>query len=349
MRRLALVLALPLCAAPAPAQSFNLDLGTWFGTPPATYGAAGGSAGHWNEIDMTGPPDTQIPLLDLGGAPSAVTVQYSAQGNGNYAFNHPGTAGGAERLLDDLCDVGNAAETRFLFRHLQAGTYQVVAYAWAPDSPVAYRPEVEVVGGALGAQISGGVEWPGDLALGATHVVDFVASTGVLRVRFSPSAGYASANAIQLIGPLVCGSAAEAYCTAGTSASGCRALLSTTGTASATAPSGFVLSASGVEGAKDGLFFFGTNGRQANPWGNGTSYQCVVAPVQRGGLLTGTGSAGACDGALALDLNARWTARPSQNPGAGATVQAQLWYRDPLSTSNQTTGLSNAVELSVCP
>jgi len=44
MRRLALVLALPLCAAPAPAQSFNLDLGTWFGTPPVAYGAASSSA-----------------------------------------------------------------------------------------------------------------------------------------------------------------------------------------------------------------------------------------------------------------------------------------------------------------
>ena len=37
--------------------------------------------------------------------------------------------------------------------------------------------------------------------------------------------------------------------------------------------------ASGVQGQKDGLFFFGTNGQQANPWGNGTSYQCVVPPV----------------------------------------------------------------------
>ena len=35
--------------------------------------------------------------------------------------------------------------------------------------------------------------------------------------------------------------------------------------------------------------------------------------------------------------------------GAGATVQAQLWYRDPLNTSNQTTSLSNALEFSVNP
>jgi hypothetical protein len=144
--------------------------------------------------------------------------------------------------------------------------------------------------------------------------------------------------------------AAVVYCTAGTSASGCQALLSASGSASATAPSGFTLQASTVEGQKDGLFFFGTNGQQANPWGNGTSYQCVVPPVVRGGTLSGTGTVGACDGSFAQDLNALWCPacpKPAKNPGAGAVVQAQLWYRDPLSTSNQTTSLSDAIEFVV--
>ena len=138
------------------------------------------------------------------------------------------------------------------------------------------------------------------------------------------------------------------YCTAGTSASGCQALLSATGTPSATAASGFVVTANGVEGAKDGLFFFAANGRQANPWGSGTSFQCVAPPVSRTALFTGSGTVGLCDGQLSADLNARWTAKPNQNPGAGATVQAQLWYRDPQNTSNQTTSLSDAVEFVVC-
>ena len=145
---------------------------------------------------------------------------------------------------------------------------------------------------------------------------------------------------------------AESYCTAGTSANGCQAELDTTGFASASASSGFTLSASAVEGQKDGLFFFGTNGRQANAWGSGTSFQCVAPPVQRAGLLTGTGTSGACDGSFAQDLNALWCPtcpKPSKNPGAGATVQAQLWYRDPLNTSNQTTSLSDAVEFCVEP
>jgi hypothetical protein len=141
------------------------------------------------------------------------------------------------------------------------------------------------------------------------------------------------------------------YCTPGTSASGCQGTLSAFGSPSASAPSGFLVSAANVEGAKDGLFFFGTNGQQANPWGNGSSFQCVVPPVVRAPLMTGTGTVGACDGVFLQDLNALWCPtcpKPQKNPGFGATVDLQLWYRDPLNTSNQTTSLSDALEFTVC-
>jgi hypothetical protein len=155
-----------------------------------------------------------------------------------------------------------------------------------------------------------------------------------------------SAYVYQLSGP------AGSYCTAGTSASGCQAVLSSTGTPSASAPVGFNLNASTVEGAKDGMFFVGTSGKQATPWGNGTSYQCVTPPVKRAGLLTGSGSLGQCDGSFVQDLNALWCPicpKHALNPGSGAVVQAQFWYRDPLSTSNQSTSLSDAIEFEVKP
>ena len=139
------------------------------------------------------------------------------------------------------------------------------------------------------------------------------------------------------------------YCTAGNSASGCQAQIAASGTPSATAASGFDLIATNVEGDKSGLFFFGSNGRQANPWGSGTSLQCVVPPVKRGALLSGGGASGTCDGQFVFDLNARWSTQPNQNPGMGALVRAQLWYRDPFNTSNRSTSLSNAIEFSVCP
>ena len=144
----------------------------------------------------------------------------------------------------------------------------------------------------------------------------------------------------------------SSYCTAGTSASGCRAMLSPAGTPSATLPSGFVLTVGNMEGQKSGIFFYASNGRQANPWGNGTSFQCVTPPLRRAGLLPGSGTTGACDGSFSQDLNARWCPtcpKPQHNPGAGAIVQAQCWYRDPFSTSNVTSSLSDAIEFCVAP
>lgn len=139
------------------------------------------------------------------------------------------------------------------------------------------------------------------------------------------------------------------YCTAGSSASGCQALLSSSGVPSATAPSGFVVNATNVEGSKDGQFFYGINGRQGVSWGNGTSYRCVVPPTDRGGLQLATGSNNACDGSFAQDLTALWTAAPAKNPGAGSTAQLQLWYRDPNNTSNRTTSFSDGLEFTLCP
>lgn len=139
------------------------------------------------------------------------------------------------------------------------------------------------------------------------------------------------------------------YCTAGTTASGCNATLSATGTASLSSASGFDVDSATVEGDKDGLYFFSANGRQANSWGNGTSFQCVIPPVQRTPLIAGSGTPGACDGSLSIDFNAWMNANPSKAPAAGATVGMQLWFRDPSNTSNQTTSLSDAIEFGVCP
>jgi hypothetical protein len=144
----------------------------------------------------------------------------------------------------------------------------------------------------------------------------------------------------------------ESYCTAGTSASGCRATLSAAGVPSSSNGSGFTVTAANVEGAKAGVFFFGANGRQAAPWGGGTSFQCVLPPIARTGLLAGNGTPGACDGTYALDLNAVWCSscpKAWQNPQPGDVLQVQFWYRDPLNLFANSTSLSDALELMVSP
>ena len=172
-----------------------------------------------------------------------------------------------------------------------------------------------------------------------------------LSPELTPSQKFAYDELVAELDALLAG-APQNYCTAGTSASGCQAAIGTYGIPSASSTSGFDLRVSGMEGQKDGIFFFGSDGRQANPWGSGTSYQCVAPRVKRAGFLAGTGNAGQCDGSAQQDLNAIWCAscpQPWKNPGAGATVQAQFWYRDPQNTSNQTTSLSDAVEFVLEP
>ena len=115
------------------------------------------------------------------------------------------------------------------------------------------------------------------------------------------------------VGMVPTSSSLVSYCTAGTSFSGCQSLLSSSGTPSASAASGFVVSAATVEGNKSGQFYYGISGRQANPWGNGSSFRCVAPPTWRAGILPANGTSGACDGSFAQDLTARWQA-PSALP-----------------------------------
>lgn len=177
---------------------------------------------------------------------------------------------------------------------------------------------------------------------------------------FAPSRAYASINTLvwntqDAYGYLYAidmqnGSSGAAYCTAGTSASGCQASLTSSGVASLSSPSGFTVQADAVEGDKAGVFFYGLNGQQANSWGNGTSFQCVTSPVTRTPAMNGSGTSGTCDGGFSLDLNAFWsTASAAKLPTPGQDVNLQLWYRDPQNSSNQTTSLSDGLNFTVAP
>jgi hypothetical protein len=200
---------------------------------------------------------------------------------------------------------------------------------------------------------SGGTAWRTNQISAADFAAAGVPLTTQVRLRFDANDGdpqsihEAGLDAF-FVKNLACDPVAS-YCTAGTSASGCQMSLGGTGTPSLSLASGFVVTATGGEGNKSGLFYFGQNGRQANPWGNGTSLQCVTPPLRRTPLLGGGGSNGNCDGAYSMDFNAYITATPAKAPMPGTPVQMQLWYRDPANTSNQTTSLSDAIEFTMVP
>jgi hypothetical protein len=137
------------------------------------------------------------------------------------------------------------------------------------------------------------------------------------------------------------------FCTAGTTSHLCVPSIGGSGTPSATAPSGFTVTISSVEGLKSGLLFYGMSNANwsPTPWANGsTSLLCVKAPTQRTPIQNSGGTFAACDGVLAID----WNTFVATHPGAlgtpfigGETIWAQGWFRDPLAPrgSNLSDGL----------
>ena len=190
-----------------------------------------------------------------------------------------------------------------------------------------------------------------DLALSDTNVLYFIASLNNgagSDLGSIPSFGTPDALIrVQLTTP--CG-ATLAYCTAGTTTNGCVPAMSGAGTPSASAASGFTLSAANIEGQKQGLFFYSVSGPAASPWGAGSSFLCVKTPTQRMGSLTSGGTLNACDGSFAQDWNAYRASNPlaeGQPFSAGDVVWAQAWFRDP--PASKTTNLSDGLEFTLCP
>lgn len=143
------------------------------------------------------------------------------------------------------------------------------------------------------------------------------------------------------------------YCTAGTTTNGCVPSISASAQPSAALATPCVIDVADVEGAKQGLIFYGgdNSGFSPLPWGSGsTSFFCVKSPVQRSFPQNSGGAANTCTGAMTLD----WNQFQSTFPGAlgapfsvGDRVFAQAWFRDP--PAPRTTNLSNAVELTLAP
>jgi hypothetical protein len=144
----------------------------------------------------------------------------------------------------------------------------------------------------------------------------------------------------------------SSFCTAGTTSNGCVASIASSGLPSASESSGFVISVSSLEGQRAALIFYGISnaGFTPVPWGASSSYMCVNAPRQRTHLQNSGGTAGQCNGAIALDWNAFVANSPNALGvpfSAGTTCYAQAWFRDP--PSPKPTQLSNALRFALAP
>ena len=140
------------------------------------------------------------------------------------------------------------------------------------------------------------------------------------------------------------------YCTSKTASNGCVPVIGSTGTPDANAGSGFIVTTSKVVNNKNGVHFYSTAGLLGAPFQGG--FLCVKAPIKRLPVQN-SGSAGpACgtatnSGSLVTDFNVRIASGIDPNLVAGAFVGIQSWFRDPASPS--TTGLSNALNFTICP
>ena len=144
----------------------------------------------------------------------------------------------------------------------------------------------------------------------------------------------------------------QPYCTAGTSTNGCTPSITASAQPNVANTAGCVILTTGVEGQKQGVFFYGVDngGFTPLPWGVGSSsFLCAKPPTVRLGAPQNSGGvAGACNGAYVVLWDQFHLANPTSlgNPWvAGDKAFVQSWYRDPQAVKGS--NLSNALELTL--
>jgi hypothetical protein len=338
------VLALTVSMGRSSAQSFNVDIDGTFGTPGSSF-AAGGSAGVWNNVPVA---PAAVPLVDLSGAATGVSIVSSFGPLFSFSFNNAGTTGDDEALLDDAQDSSPAST--WVIANLAAGQYTVYTYAWAPDSAI-YVTGVSVNNGPVHAV---GGAWPGTYALGITHSVDDVIlpAGGNIEIRLNTVVSFSTFNGVQIVRhaasqPLsTCfgdGSSFACPCVPnGAVGNGCPNSVSPLGAnligagANSITADTLVLSGSGMPPTSTCLYFQGTP--QLTPGTLGDGLECVGANLIRLGIKTNVAGVSAFPSAGDPSISVRGGAL------VGNVIQYQTLYRDAASfCTSATFNVTNAV------
>ena len=189
-----------------------------------------------------------------------------------------------------------------------------------------------------------------------SHVDSFAPCDTPMTYRVSAEncAGSAGSTLANVTTGICCGVEAI-YCNAKLNSLGCTPTIGWVGTPSVSLPAGFFVQATQVRNNKNGLLFYGINGRENTPYQGGTL--CVKPPIKRtpatnsGGTLPPTND---CSGVFSIDMNAFATGSLGGNPLAalsvpGTLVQCQWWGRDPGFAPPNNTTLSSGLEFTICP
>jgi hypothetical protein len=143
------------------------------------------------------------------------------------------------------------------------------------------------------------------------------------------------------------------YCISSTTSAGCTPQIASSGIPSASADSGFAVSASDLPNNKVGILFYSLQGSAQIPFLGGALCTGPLAGRSPALLSGGNPSISDCSGAFTIDMNAFAAGLFGGLPHAalsliGQQVNAQFWGRDPEGAVH-TSFLSNALEYFVGP
>jgi Tol biopolymer transport system component len=133
-----------------------------------------------------------------------------------------------------------------------------------------------------------------------------------------------------------------------TNSLGCFPAIDSTGTASATAGSGFFVTASQILNQRSGLLFYSKSGPNLTSFSGGTMW--VKTPTTRTPLQNAGGTAlptNDCTGAFSYDFNLRIASGVDPALVVGQDVWAQYWSRDAQAV--KTTNLTDALRFRIGP
>lgn len=137
------------------------------------------------------------------------------------------------------------------------------------------------------------------------------------------------------------------YCTGKVSSLGCLPSITSSGTASASSPIPFKITATPINNGVTGILGYGFSST-ASPFKGG--FLCVHPPLRRTGTMSSGGSGPQfldCSGTLTQDFNSIIQSGADPNLTPGQQVFAQWWFRD--IGNPQGAGLSNAIQFRICP